>query len=73
MPSQLCCDKRMDRSGPSLAFSSPNYELAELINPLFLEDPRFAGRLPLPPGHPLSWGPLTLGTVLEGSAFADSL
>jgi hypothetical protein len=27
----------------------------------------------LPPGHPLSWGLLTLGTVLEGSAYADSL
>lgn len=26
-------------------------------------------RLPLPPGHPASWGALIAGTVLEGTAY----
>ena len=29
-------------------------------------------RLPLPPGHPTTWGLLTAGTSLEGSAYVYS-
>jgi hypothetical protein len=29
-----------------------------------------AGRGALPAGHPLSWGPLTAGTVLDGAPYA---
>ena len=31
--------------------------------------PRLSDRPPLPPGHALSWGVLTAGTVLEGAAY----
>jgi hypothetical protein len=73
MSFQVRCGKRMDGSGPSRVSSSPNYERVELISrglaqPLFGDD-----RLPLPAGHPLSWALLTLGTLLEGSVYADSL
>jgi hypothetical protein len=67
------CSKRMDGSGHSLVFSSPNYELAELTSPVSDKCPPGDDRLALPPGHPLSWGLLTRGTILEGSAYADSL
>jgi hypothetical protein len=73
MSIQVRCGNQMDGSGPSRVFSSPNYEPTELINPFLPEDPPEDERLPLPPGHPLSWGLLTLGTILEGSAYADSL
>lgn len=35
--------------------------------PIDFTDP--ANRPPLPPGHPLSWGLLTAGTVLAGEAY----
>ena len=73
MSIQVHCGRRMDVSGPGLVFSSPNYEPAALIEPVSPQRPSHADRLPLPPGHPLSWALLTLGTVLEGSAYADSL
>jgi hypothetical protein len=31
-----------------------------------------AGRTALPAGHPLSWGPLTAGTVLDGAPYAHT-
>ena len=73
MSSEVRCGKRMDGSGPGLVFSSPNYETFTMTSPVWPEDPPGDDRLPLPPGHPLSWGLLTLGTALEGSAYADSL
>jgi hypothetical protein len=73
MSIQVRCDRRMDGSGPSLVFSSPNCETTGLTEPRSSPAPPEGDRLPLPPGHPLSWGLLTLGTVLEGSAYADTL
>ena len=67
------CGRRMDGSGPGLVFSSPNYEPAELIEQVSPGRMRGDDRLPLPPGHPLSWGLLTQGTLLQGSAYGDSL
>jgi hypothetical protein len=73
MPAHVRCGRRMDGSGPGRVFSSPNREPAELIERGFSEPLCEDERLPLPPGHPLSWGPLTQGTVLEGSAYGDAL
>ena len=70
---QVRCGSRMDGSGAGPVFSSPNREAAEVIEPARSERSSSDERLPLPPGHPLSWRLLTLGTVLEGSAYADSL
>jgi hypothetical protein len=67
------CGRQMDGSGPRLVFSSPNCKLARPIETVLSEAPRKDDRLPLPSGHPVSWGLLTLGTVLEGSAYADAL
>jgi hypothetical protein len=61
----------MDGSGPSLDDSSPNYMAAELIEPVSVKGCARDDRPPLPSGHPVSWGLLTLGTLLEGSAYAD--
>jgi hypothetical protein len=72
MPIDVRCGRRMDGSGPGLVFSSPNCEPAELIEQVFRGCMHADDRLPLPPGHPLSWGLLTQGTVLQGSAFGDS-
>ena len=36
---------------------------------LVVEDDVSDQRLPLPPGHPTTWGLLTRGTVLEGSVY----
>jgi hypothetical protein len=73
MSFQVRCGKRMDGSGRSLVFSSPNYDTAKLSSSGFRASPAGDDRLPLPPGHPLSWDLLTLGTLLEGSTYADSL
>jgi hypothetical protein len=73
MSIQLRCGRRMDGSGPGLVFSSPHYAPAEPMKPASAQTPDGDDRLPLPPGDPLSWGLLTLGTLLEGSAYADSL
>jgi hypothetical protein len=70
---KVCCGNRMDASGANLVLSSPNFEMAELTSPVLRQLPPGDDRLPLPPGHPLSWALLTLGTVLEGSAYADAL
>ncbi len=37
--------------------------------PRALPDPDFGERLPYPPGHPVCWGLITAGTVLEGEAY----
>ena len=63
----------MDGSGPAPVFSSPNRELTKLIEPARPERGSGDDRLPLPPGHPFSWMLLTMGTVLEGSTYADSV
>jgi hypothetical protein len=73
MAIQVRCGKQMDGSGPSHVFSSPNYGGVKLINPVATDGSPGDDRLPLPPGHPTSWGLLTLGTVLDGSAYADTL
>ena len=71
MSTLVRCGKRMDGSGPRLDVSSPNYMVAELIEAVSLRRAARDDRLPLPPGHPVSWGLLTLGTLPEGSAYAD--
>ena len=71
MSTQLRCGNRMDGSGPTLIASSPNCELAELINPISCGHTPRDERGTLPPGHPLSWGALTFNTLLEGSIYAD--
>ena len=35
----------------------------------FIPPPEDPGRDPLPPGHPHSWGAITVGTVLEGVTY----
>ncbi|MBW4024959.1 MAG: hypothetical protein HIU92_17820 [Proteobacteria bacterium] len=71
MASQVCCETRMDGSGLGTLSSSPNRVGRTITgrgwNTALLRDDRIA----LPAGHPISWGLLTAGTVLEGSAFAD--
>jgi hypothetical protein len=71
MSTLVRCGKRMDGSGPGADFSSPNYMVAELVRPVSLPTVAKDERLPLPSGHPVSWGLLTRGTLLEGSAYAD--
>jgi hypothetical protein len=71
MSTLVRCGKRMDGSGPGLDFSSPNCRTGSSIGQVSLTGLTRDDRLPLPTGHPLSWGVLTLGTLLEGSAYAD--
>jgi hypothetical protein len=86
MAGEFRCGTRMDGSGAGTASSSPNRPLrpeilvlsahptaphavstsAETFEPCLGEAPRGA----LPAGHPLSWGPLTAGTVLDGAPYA---
>ena len=73
MSTLVRCGKPMDGSGPGLDFSSPNCRAGELIGQISLTGLTRDDRLPLPTGHPLSWGLLTLGTLLEGSAYADGV
>ena len=73
MPAYVRCDRRMDGSGPELVFSSPNRDPTGLIEQVFAGRAGEDERHPLPPGHPLSWGLLTQGTILEGTAFIGSL
>ncbi len=68
---EVRCGRQMDGSGPRLVFSSPKCGGTEQSEAFFSDDPFEDERRPLPSGHPLSWGLLTLGTVLEGSAYAD--
>ena len=71
MPIHLRCGIRMDVTRPTLVFSRPNCELAELISPVPLRHTIRDDQMPLPAGHPTSWGILTFNTLLEGSAYAD--
>ena len=73
MSIRVRCGRRMDGSGPSCVFSSPNFEAAEVTDAPSLEPISADDRPALPPGHPLSWGLLTLGTLLEGSPYANTL
>jgi hypothetical protein len=73
MPAYVRCGRRMDGSGPGRIFSSPNRKPAELIEQVFSGRAGEDERLPLPPGHPVSWGLLTQGTVLEGAAYVGCL
>ena len=68
---QVRCGRRMDGSGRSLVFSSPKHQPSKLISPVPSNCPTGDDRPPLPPGHPLSWELLTLGTMLEGSPYAN--
>lgn len=70
---QVRCGSRMDGSGAGPVFSSPNCKAAPVIEGARSERGSGDDRLPLPPGHPLSWMLLTMGTVLEGSTYTDSL
>jgi len=63
----------MDGSGPGLDFSSPNCRAGGRIEAVSFKRLTRDERLPLPTGHPLSWGVLTLGTLLEGSAYIDGV
>ncbi len=71
MPSQVCCGTRMDGSGPGTASSSPNRRIQGEIDRLSPAPAPHDDRTTLPAGHPPSWGLLTAGTVLAGSAYAD--
>jgi len=35
----------------------------------FVPPPEDPARDPLPPGHPRSWGPINVGTVLQGTPY----
>jgi hypothetical protein len=80
MARQFRCGTRMDGSGAGTAPSSPNRDQGAATampwntppapdgtawEPGALE----AGRGALPAGHPLSWGLITAGTVLDGAPY----
>ncbi len=71
MQNQVCCVTLTDGSGASAASSSPNHGLEGWIGGLPVARNRHDDCVALPAGHPVSWGLLTAGTLLEGSAFAD--
>jgi hypothetical protein len=73
MSIQVHSGNQMDVSGTSLLRSSPIQVLFEVADPPAPGGLPRDDRIPLPPGHPLSWRLITLGTLLEGSAFGDSL
>jgi hypothetical protein len=66
------CGNRMDGSGATLLSSSPNHSPGDPIYPVSTEIRLGDDRLPLPSGHPLSWGLLTFDTLLAGSRYTDS-
>jgi hypothetical protein len=84
MPVEFRCGIRMDGSGAGPAFSSPNRgqgpDVAMFPGSLASRDEEpfepcaiDAGRGALPAGHPLSWGRITAGTVLDGLPYGDAL
>ncbi len=73
MSIQVHSGNQMDVSGMSRLRSSPIQVLVEVADPTAHKGFPGDDRLPLPPGHPLSWRLLTRGTLLEGSPFSHSL
>ncbi len=80
MISLLCSDRPMDGSGAGTAFSSPNRPQGRRVSiarpaaeaDAETEEEARDERLALPPGHPLSWGLLTAGTLLDGAPYGHA-